>query len=301
MNSLRFMRLLLSMLAVAILILAGCGRPQSTSNNGGDAQITLQPLTEEDALVVILTEADGSLITDATVEVEGNMNHAGMVPTLTEPTQDDADGSTDGRYTFPFVFNMLGDWIITVKVDRADGSSFERNLEVRSSEQGIVGDVIVLANSDSHASHEAEGEDAHSDDHSDGAVMEVHDAVARPAPLAGGTGAVYFLLHNHGTTPATLIGGESPASAAVELHTNINENGVMRMRQITDGIELQPDDAVVFEPGGLHVMLVNLVAPLAEGETIQLTLKFDGADDLVIDVPVANIDGEGAESSGHSH
>lgn len=298
MYSLRLARLLLSVLAVVILILAGCGRQQESSNVGGDVQIGLQPLTDEEKLVVILTNADGTPMTDATVEVEGNMNHAGMVPVLTDPVGDDADGSADGRYTFPFVFNMLGDWIITVKVDQADGSSFERNLEVRSSEQGIVGDVIVLATADTHASHGVSGEASHSE----GAVMEVHDAVARPAPLAGGTGAVYFLLHNHGITPAKLIGGESPASAAVELHTTINDNGVMRMRQITDGIELQPDDAVVFEPGGNHVMLVNLNAPLAEGDVIELTLKFEGADDLVIEVPVTNVgaDEEG-ESSGHSH
>lgn len=329
MVSLRLMRLVVSMLAVVTLILAGCGQPQAISNEDGAVQIALQPLTDEEKLVVILTDTDGTPITDAMVEVEGNMNHAGMIPVLADPVADDADGRADGHYTLPFAFTMLGDWIITVKVDRADGSNFERNLEVRASGQGVVGDSIVdsavgnsaandnvaAADADSHASHEDEADhshdhdaeqsndhgDAHDDAHGDGPVMEVHHPMARPAPLAGGTGAVYFLLHNHGNAPATLIGGASPASAAVELHTTINDNGVMRMRQITDGIEVNPGDEVVFEPGGMHVMLVDLVAPLDEGDTIELTLKFDGADDLVIEVPVTNIDGEGEESAGHSH
>jgi copper(I)-binding protein len=107
--------------------------------------------------------------------------------------------------------------------------------------------------------------------------------------LAGGTGAVYFTLTNAGKTPVKLIGGDTPAAASVEFHITENDNGVMKMRQITGGIEIAPGKSIELAPGAMHMMLVNLKAPLAEGDTIKVTLHFDGAKDLTIDVPVIKI------------
>ena len=88
----------------------------------------LNPSTGQDTtyLVVELTGTDGAPITDATVALEGDMNHAGMVPVISDPVQDDADGSADGRYHVPFSFSMLGDWILTVNVTLADGTTASR-------------------------------------------------------------------------------------------------------------------------------------------------------------------------------
>jgi hypothetical protein len=71
------------------------------------------------------------------VTVEGNMNHAGMVPVLADPVRDDADGVADGSYRIPFQFTMLGDWIITVSVERADGAEVEQNIEATVGDQGV--------------------------------------------------------------------------------------------------------------------------------------------------------------------
>jgi hypothetical protein len=98
----------------------------------------------------------------------------------------------------------------------------------------------------------------------------------------------------------TLIGAESPAAGAIELHTTINDNGVMRMRQIEEGIVLAPDEAVELAPGGMHLMLIDLAAPLVEGEKIALTLYFAGADDLTVEVPVVSMDDLPAEGE-HDH
>jgi copper(I)-binding protein len=305
MFSVRLARRLMSLLILVILISAGCQRTQQASEtngsaDGADVQISLQPLSLEETLVVILTGADGAPVTDATVAVEGNMNHAGMIPVLADPVADDADGSADGRYHLPFTFTMLGDWIISVTVTQADGSEFTRDLEVQATSDGITGDAVIPAETGDGAQNETSGEGAAHDHEAShdvthdatgahAAAMHIHDPMARPAPLAGGTAAVYFLLHNGGDTPVTLLGGETPVAAAVEIHTTINDNGVMRMRQITEGIELGADEAVELSPGALHLMLVDLAAPLVEGETITLTLHFEGAGDFTTEVPVVNM------------
>ncbi len=310
-SRLRVARPVLVMLLLISLLLAACQRPTTASRNDNpDIQISLQPDRAEEAMIVRLHNPDGSPITDATVALEGNMNHAGMVPVLAEATTDEADGSADGEYRLPFAFTMLGDWIITVSVTEANGNSFNRNLDVRTSEEEIVGDAVVDNMVDDVMTAEdstPQPTDHQHSDHEDAtgahaAVIHIHDQMARPAPLVGGTGAVYFLLHNGGDTEATLIGAETPAANAVEIHTTDNDNGVLRMRQITDGIILGPDESIELAPGGVHLMLVNLKSALAEGDTVEVTLHFEGADDLNFSVPVLGLDQMPAEGEAeHDH
>ncbi|MCC6455709.1 MAG: copper chaperone PCu(A)C [Caldilineaceae bacterium] len=304
----RSVRLAVVVLILFTFVLIACQRPGSSSEGDNSGlQIALQPMLPEETLVVILTDAGGAPVTDATVALEGNMNHAGMVPVLADAVADDADGSADGHYHLPFTFTMLGDWIITVNVTQADGSSFSRNLDVRASEQGIQGETVIPvdgaapASAPTGADAHDHGDDDHSDhsDHGDASEesagahasgIEIQEPMARPAPLAGGTGAVYFMLHNGGDTPLKLLSAESPAASAVEIHTTINDNGVLRMRQITGGITLEPGKSIHLTPGEMHLMLVGLAAPLVEGDTVDVTLHFEAADDLTFTAPVVAMD-----------
>jgi copper(I)-binding protein len=183
-------------------------------------------------------------------------------------------------------------------------------LDVRAHSDGITGDAVMPPDANHEANPEAtahEDGDGAEEDHDHATpehapVIHIHDPMARPAPLAGGTAAVYFLLHNGGDTPVTLLGGDTPAASAVEIHTTINDNGVMRMRQLTGGIELEAGEAAELTPGAIHLMLVDLVEPLAEGDTITLTLHFEGADDFSVDVPVVHMDDLPAEGEmEHDH
>jgi copper(I)-binding protein len=285
MYSVRWARLVVPVLVLTSLISAGCQKAnQPSAAENADIQIALQQ-PQKDTLVVILTGADGAPVTDAKVSLVGDMNHAGMTPVLADPVADDADGSADGHYQLPFTFSMLGDWIVTVTVAQADGSTFNRDLTVRAGENGIEGDSVQPAQSaqPNSSSGGSSGEGG-------AATLQVENAVASPAPLAGGTGAVYFVLHNNGDTPITWTGAESPAAAAVEIHTLENDNGVMRMRQVTDGVALGPHESIALTSGSMHLMLVNLVEPLAEGNTVKVTLHFDGADDITVDAPVVSME-----------
>jgi hypothetical protein len=131
-------RLIYFLLLVTVLAITGCGGDQ-TSPNG--LQVTLEPPTTgqaEPQLTIQLTDSQGQPVTDATLSVEGNMTHAGMALVMSNAITDPADGVADGRYHVPFQFSMLGDWILTVTVQRADGSTSDQNIEVIVSEQSVI-------------------------------------------------------------------------------------------------------------------------------------------------------------------
>jgi copper(I)-binding protein len=278
---------------MALGVLVGCAPTVAETPAQADhnLNIMLEAAPEGkdgDYLTVILRDAAGAPITDATVTLEGNMNHAGMVPLLTDGVQDATDGAADGRYQMPLAFSMLGDWIMTVQVTRADGSVVSEDLAVQVSEAGVTGAKVV-------ESAEMDGDLAHD------RGVQVRDPKARPSPLAGGNGAVYFLLHNGTDAPIRFSGAETPAADAVEIHETVDDNGTMRMRQLVDGIALAPDESATLAPGGLHMMLIGLAAPLVEGATISVTLHFDGADDLTVEVPVVSMDALSGEGSMMNH
>jgi copper(I)-binding protein len=99
-----------------------------------------------------------------------------------------------------------------------------------------------------------------------------------------------------------LIGADTPAASAAEIHTSNNDNGVIRMRQITDGVVIGPDESIQLAPGGMHLMLVDLATLLKEGDSIEVTLHFEGADDLTFSVPVVGMDDLPADADvAHEH
>ncbi len=125
---------------ISLLILGACNGPNSDTD---DAALTLilepAPAGYTGAyLIVTVADAESNPVTDAQVSLEGNMNHAGMAPVLTERVQDDEDGAMDGSYRVPFEFTMLGDRIITVKVEQADGRSEEQDIKVSVSEAEVL-------------------------------------------------------------------------------------------------------------------------------------------------------------------
>ncbi len=110
---------------------------------------------------------------------------------------------------------------------------------------------------------------------------------ARPA-------AAYLTLVNTGGGMARLVGVESPVAGRAEAHRTIKQGEVMRMEP-TVNIELPAGGRVVFEPGGLHIMLMDLKQSLKKGENFPMTLRF--ADGGVIEVTVP-IMGPGARGPG---
>ena len=115
------------------------------------------------------------------------------------------------------------------------------------------------------------------------------------APTAKAGGA-YVPLTNHGPADR-LIDVRGDAAKRVEIHTHIKDGDVMKMRKVADGIELPEGGAIEMKPGGYHVMLMGLNAPLVAGETVPVTLVGESGEELTVDVPIVER-GEAGHGSG---
>lgn len=117
--------------------------------------------------------------------------------------------------------------------------------------------------------------------------VSVTDAWARPAMQMSGmsTAAVYLTLHNSGAEDDRLVGASTDAAETVELHQSSMEGGVMRMEPV-DGIDVPAGETVRLEPGGLHLMLIGLTRDLAAGDHLTITLQFERAGEIEVDVEV---------------
>lgn len=128
----------------------------------------------------------------------------------------------------------------------------------------------------------------------------VSGAFARASAVSTAkTGAVYFTMMNHGAEPDRLVAAASDASASASLHQTSMENGVATMSEVPS-LDLPPGGQVKLEPGGNHVMLMGLKSPLKQGDTIHLTLTFERAGDIVVEVPVGGVASTGEDHSAHT-
>jgi len=121
---------------------------------------------------------------------------------------------------------------------------------------------------------------------------------ARAMPPGTPNSGAFMTFHNAGPGPATLVGASAEVSATVELHTHVEEDGMMKMRAIPQ-IELPAGQDVVLAPGGLHVMFIGLKGALEVGQNIPLTLSFADGTSQQVDVPVQEIRGHGGGHGKH--
>ncbi|WP_297780306.1 copper chaperone PCu(A)C [uncultured Roseovarius sp.] len=111
-------------------------------------------------------------------------------------------------------------------------------------------------------------------------------------PFAGAkSAAAYMAISNEGAATERLIGIETPAATKTSLHTTEHgSDGVARMQPVA-GIEIPAGETVVLEPGGLHVMLMGLTAPLKEGAMVPSTFVFEQAGRIEVEFMVDPTDG----------
>ena len=119
------------------------------------------------------------------------------------------------------------------------------------------------------------------DDHSEHEMDDVEDNDTTPAFPA----AVYLNLRNVGNAPDQLVAVTSPVAEFAEVHQTRIEDDVMRMGAV-DAVDLPTDTMVALEPGGYHIMLMQLTEELFEGDAFPLTLQFASGAEQTIAVPV---------------
>ena len=121
---------------------------------------------------------------------------------------------------------------------------------------------------------------------------------SRALPPVSKNGATYVTLKNHADTVDRLVGASTPIADRVELHRHSMEDGVMKMGKV-DSVDLEPGEYVTLEPGGYHLMLVGLKAPLKENDQFELILEFEHAVPLEVMVTVHAVDSAGPDMTHH--
>ncbi len=117
------------------------------------------------------------------------------------------------------------------------------------------------------------------------AAPTVSDAWARPA-VQGGTGAAYMTISNPGGSADTLLSASSPAAASVELHRTMTDASGMTGMSPIDRLEIPAGGSVSLAPGGYHLMMMGLSAPLEAGSTVEIELVFEHAGKVVVQAEV---------------
>lgn len=117
-------------------------------------------------------------------------------------------------------------------------------------------------------------------------TLELGHPWSRAMPETSTTGAAYLSIKNTGKETDTLLSASTPRADKAELHVHLNDNGVMRMRELSAGVDIAAGSEVKFAPGSYHIMLMGLKQPLKAGEHFPLTLKFAKAGTITVDVVV---------------
>lgn len=110
------------------------------------------------------------------------------------------------------------------------------------------------------------------------------------ASSGGSNSAAYMVVVNNGTTDDAIVGATTSADVAevVELHTVLNENGIMQMRPVPR-IDIPANGQTELKPGSFHIMLLGIKHDLSEGDTVNLTLQLQSGGEIEVAAPVRKL------------
>jgi len=142
----------------------------------------------------------------------------------------------------------------------------------------------------------------------DNAKIMISEPYARSSGPSAKAGAAFLEITNHSGEDDRLISAQSAAAQRSQLHTHKEDgDGIVKMVHAEEGFALPAGETLTLERGGMHVMLMGLTGPLEQGDKIEVTLTFEKAGDVVVEIPVdlerkpaAHGDGHGAgHGDGH--
>lgn len=131
--------------------------------------------------------------------------------------------------------------------------------------------------------------------------IQIDKPWARATPAGAKTGAAYMTIDNKSDQPDRLTGASSDVAKTLQIHEMKVVDGVMKMREIPGGLPVPAGGSVTLKPGGYHVMLIGLNKALKKGEKIPLTLVFEKAGKVSIEVPVESMGAMHSDMPGMGH
>lgn len=127
--------------------------------------------------------------------------------------------------------------------------------------------------------------------------LTLTNAWTRATPPKAKAGGGFIQITNNGSETDILVSASSSISKKVELHEMSVTDGIMKMRELANGIEIPAGETVSLKPGGLHIMFMGLVEGLQQGATVPVTLTFENAGQVKVELSVAKM---GAKHN-HNH
>ena len=124
------------------------------------------------------------------------------------------------------------------------------------------------------------------------AQITVSDAWTRATAPGAKVAAGYMSIRNGGKSADRLLSASSPAAAKVETHLTVKDGDIFRMREVK-GYDIPAGGSFELKPGGAHLMLVNVKAPLKEGDKVPLMLRFERAGEVKAELQVGRITATG--------
>lgn len=149
--------------------------------------------------------------------------------------------------------------------------------------------TILAAHGDTHAHHASMPDTAKAGD------LEIKAAWARAMLPGQPTGGAYLTITNGGATADRLLGATSPNAGKVEIHTMSMKDNVMVMRPVEGGLEIPAGASIELKSGGEHLMFMNVTEPFKEGASVPVTLEFEKAGKIDLNLPVQ------AKAGGEDH
>jgi len=118
-------------------------------------------------------------------------------------------------------------------------------------------------------------------------AITISDPYARSSTMMSTSGAAFMVIENHSAVDDRLVSAKADIAERVELHTHIADaNGVMQMIEVPEGFVIPAGGSHALQRGADHVMFLGLNRPLAQGDIIPVTLTFESAGEVVVEVPV---------------
>jgi len=128
--------------------------------------------------------------------------------------------------------------------------------------------------------------------------LKIDHPWARATPKGATVAGAYMKITNTGTTADRLVGGTTDAAQKFEIHEMSMEGGVMKMRELPNGLEIPAGATVELKPGAFHVMMTGVSKPFVKGERVKAALTFENAGKVDVEFAVEAVGGNPAE---HKH
>ena len=123
---------------------------------------------------------------------------------------------------------------------------------------------------------------------------------ARPTVAGQKSGGAFLKVENRGTAPDKLLSARADIAESTEVHTMTMDGNVMRMRELPE-LPIAAGQTVELKPGGLHLMFMGLKAPLTVGQSVPVTLKFERAGEVTVQVKVEAPAAPAKPADPHAH